>query len=325
MMLEPPQTFATFSNLPIEIRLRIWAFAAPLRPRVIQIFYNRDRETWHAWKDGCGGLPSVALVCRESFAEALKPYVKIFDTYFHLQYDTLFISDPLFTLRKPRIALMSMESASRITKVALSDEQLHGLNEMHEEFPEPCPAIATVLRDFKSLTKFTLVLSEDAAIDDMSSWPSDGNEDSDLDVDDEDGVGDDNSEDSDLELQGREEDLLEDDDVFRILDHQEEEAMDAMPKGYFRQVGIIHFQHATTNADHWDSWSYYKEELPALFAQEKESFSKWLIPNICIAVVRYGLFPSHDDVEIHIRGDYESGIIADESPNYLRWIRDQAM
>jgi hypothetical protein len=330
-ILRVPQMLTAFSSLPIEIRLRIWAFAAPLRPRVIQIFYNREEETWHAWKDGCGGLPLVALVCRESFAEALNPYIRIFDTYFHLQIDTLFISDPLFTLRKPRMAFVCTEYVEQIRKIALTDEQLEGLAEMHNEFPVLYPTTTAVLREFKCLTRFTLVLSEDAAMDedDLGLWLPDAGQGLDLETDDEGDEGDDAEKDdnfgsaSSVELEGREEDLLADDKVLQTLDRQEREAMDAMPKGYFRQVGNIHFQNATFNADHWDSWRFYKEELPVVFNQEKKAFPEWRLPNICIVVVRYGLNSSHEDAEIHIRGDYDDGFITGESPKYLQWLGEE--
>lgn len=324
-----PGMFSTFSKLPIEIRLRVWAFAAPPRPRVIQIYYNREEETWHAWKDGCGGLSSIALTCREAFSEALKPYVAIFDTYFHLEHDTLFISDPLFTLRQPRSDFMRSPYVEQIRKIALTNEQHEGLGEMHAEYPGLCPSTTQVLRELKCLRRFILVLSEDAAMeedmeeDEDGMNTSDSEEGFDLETDDEADDSFDSSEDSDSELQGREEDLLDNIEVLRILERQESEAMEAMPKGYFRQVGDIHFQHATANADHWDNWEHYGEELPFLFQEEKDESPEWLIPNICIVVVRYGLNPADEDVEIHIRGDFDDGVVTKEAPKYLVWRRNR--
>lgn len=304
--VEATQSFKLFLNLPVEIRLRVWAMSARLRPRVIQIYYERENETWRAWKDGCGGLPSTALVCRESFAEAVKPYTKIFDTYFHLKDDTLFVSDPLFTLRKPREILMSSAYVQCIRKIALTNEQLEGIDEMHEESPRVYPSATAILRRFKGLQRFTLVLSEDGAGDHeegSDQWLSDVDE-----ADDEEDFGEEHdttSVNDNLELEH--------------LENQETEAMDSMPKGYFRQVGNIHFQHATANADHWDSWQYYKEYLPSQFNEEKEAFPSWSRPNICIMVVRYGLNPSYQDIEIHIQGDYRDGTITEESSKYLQW------
>lgn len=86
-------SFSNFSALPTEIRLRIWQFAAPRRPRVIQVGYDPDKSCWKAWKDGLGGLPSIVHVSREAREAALKPYDRIFDAYVDPEEDTIFISD----------------------------------------------------------------------------------------------------------------------------------------------------------------------------------------------------------------------------------------
>jgi hypothetical protein len=103
LLLQPPQSFSCFSNLPVEMRLRIWQFAAPRRPRVIQIAFDPNGSCWKAWEDGLGGLPSIVHVSREAREEALRHYIRIFDAYVDPEEDTIFISDPIFSIRTPRI------------------------------------------------------------------------------------------------------------------------------------------------------------------------------------------------------------------------------
>jgi hypothetical protein len=87
------QSFTNFSALPVEVRLRIWQFAAPRRPRVIQVGYDPRESCWKAWKDGLGGLPSIVRVSREARDEALKSYSRIFDAYVNPEEDIIFIGD----------------------------------------------------------------------------------------------------------------------------------------------------------------------------------------------------------------------------------------
>ncbi len=89
------QNFPQFSALPAEIRLRIWQFAAPRRPRVIQVGYNPHHSCWTTWQDGQGGLPSILDVSREARDEALRPYERMFNAYVDPEEDTIFISDVL--------------------------------------------------------------------------------------------------------------------------------------------------------------------------------------------------------------------------------------
>jgi hypothetical protein len=96
-LLPPLQNFSCLSDLPVEIRLRIWQFAAPRRPRVIQIGFDPNESCWKAWKDGAGGLPSIVHVSREARGEALKSYTRIFDAYVDPEEDTIFVSDRSFS------------------------------------------------------------------------------------------------------------------------------------------------------------------------------------------------------------------------------------
>ncbi|KAF4626935.1 hypothetical protein G7Y89_g11218 [Cudoniella acicularis] len=167
------QTFSKFLELPIELRLRIWRFAAPRRPRVIQVNYNAKTQAWEACMDGCGGLPSVVHVCREARSEALKPYTRVFGAYFDLKNDTLFISDPIFSLRHQRNRLTDSEHTKSFRNVAFSHEVYHGLRTSHVAYPLFCDSPSTILRGFNHLEHFSLVLLEDEVDYDDDVYDSD--------------------------------------------------------------------------------------------------------------------------------------------------------
>ncbi|KAH6664134.1 hypothetical protein B0J14DRAFT_252821 [Halenospora varia] len=173
------QAFERFDDLPPELRLRIWSFAAPRRPRLIQINYNTDKDVWEACEDGCGGLPSVVHVCREARTEALKSYTMVFGKYFDLEQDILFISDLIFTLRRPRSVLMRTEHARQIRNIAFSRDVWLGLVTATVGFRKLCPAPTKVLRGFDHVKHFSLVLLEDGV-----GFEDDFDGDLDLDFDD---------------------------------------------------------------------------------------------------------------------------------------------
>lgn len=140
-LLQPAalETFTYFRDLPLELRNYIWFFTARYqsRPRVIQVCFVAETQSWRACKDGCGGLPSIGRVSREARMEALKGYSRVFDTYFDFQYDTVFISDPVFTLRKPREAFLSSDFARNIKHVAITEDIYERLCESHDQYV--CP------------------------------------------------------------------------------------------------------------------------------------------------------------------------------------------
>jgi hypothetical protein len=90
MELESPlQSFTLFQNLPLELRLKIWALIAP-PPRTVSIKYkrfsiNRVGKGFSA----AGGwtspdpVPIILHICEESRTEALKSYQLAFGIYRH--------------------------------------------------------------------------------------------------------------------------------------------------------------------------------------------------------------------------------------------------
>jgi hypothetical protein len=312
--------FTKFSQLPVEIRFRIWAFAAtPICPRVIQIFYNPEEDSWQSWGDGPGGLPKLALSSREAFTEVLKPYTKVFGDWFHFEHDTLFISDPMFTLRKPRNAFMCSPYAEKFKNIALTSDQCYGLDESHEQYPQLCPSMTTVLREMEGLTTFTVVLSEDGAgnwEEELGSSDSESESEVEMDVEDSGTSAMGNSVDSER-LRAAEEAAR----LRKILDRREEEAIRSMSKGYFRHVGNLHFESAMSAIDYWDSWATLKAEFIDAFEEEKERHPDWVRPSVSIMVVRYGLRPlaQYGDITIHLLGDQADGIVEKETPEFWEW------
>ncbi|KAI9047675.1 hypothetical protein LZ554_008386 [Drepanopeziza brunnea f. sp. 'monogermtubi'] len=299
--------FTKFSCLPVEIRCQIWAFAAPSRPRVIQIAYNPEAEEWRSYPDACGGLPKIIPVCREARQEALKPYTRMLETWVDLEEDTIFISDPVFTVRKPRSVFMDSDYVGRIKRVALTNDVYMGLKQVHELFPSLLDGPGAVLRKMGGLSHLSLVLMEDGGdYDDESDWedidfdgefpPTPSGEpnevvdrlDAEDDEEDEDGQDDEGTTwiSGDVPGGGAPEDL-EEEEVW--LSYQEEEAMGRMSKGYFRHAGDIHFESATHSQDHWDSWHSYFEQVEVDFAEQQTAAPQWRQPMVSIVEVKYGL------------------------------------
>ena len=152
------QSFNKFPHLPIEIRRMVWSFATLRRPRTIQVFYNPEKESWQACTDGCGGLPSIIPVSREARTEGLKGYTWFLDTWVDFENDTVFISDPLFSLRKPRRFFMSLEYTSKIKSIAFSSDIFTGLADSNRKYQKLCEPPARILRNLKALEHFTMAL-----------------------------------------------------------------------------------------------------------------------------------------------------------------------
>lgn len=339
-LVQNPQGFSHFSGLPVEIRLRIWQFAALRRPRVVQIGYDPYKGCWKAWQDGLGGLPSIALVSREAREEALKPYTRIFDAYVSLEEDTIFISDPIFSIRKPRSIFMSSEHAKRLRNVAFTSEIYNGLAQSFDQFPSLCEAPVTVLRKLEGLAHFTLALSEDGAGFEYSDDEEDGGEDEgeNEDEDNEEAGGNEESTNQPHEVENiaalalaGESDTAQDDTVHeprdeeesggsldedaivrRFLDRLDEEAIETMSKGYFRHLGNIHFESAVGHPDHWEAWETYRDGLEVSFAQEEEEFSAWIRPKASVMAVEYGLCRLGDfRRKLHLLGDHKDDVFDD--------------
>ncbi len=316
----PSRVFTKFSDLPAEIRCQIWSFASPSRPRVVQVSYNPEKEIWRSWLDACGGLPSIIPVCREARQEALKPYTRLFETYIDLEEDTIFISDPIFTVRKPRSIFMYSDYANVIKRLAFTADVYLGMKIVYEAFPNLVAPPARVLRKMHSLTHFTLVLMEDGAgfdddESDFEDWDFDVEgsptpaEDADI-LNNQHGEAEDRPEpehvnDAEEQISNtvqaadlnevleeddeNDEDADEYEDEEPWLSQQEDEAMERMSKGYFRHVGDIHFESAIHSPDHWDSWYPYLQKIEHDFTKQQLEDKDWEQPMVAIVEVKYGL------------------------------------
>jgi hypothetical protein len=222
---------------------------------------------------------------------------------------------------------MSSEYASSLKKVAFTKDVYNGLVESFERFPGLCEGPATVLRELKGLTHFTLVLSEDGAGLDFSDG-EDYEDQGEVNDWDERGFGwegghagdaDDASQADDYGNPGPlaqaaasdtgertpGDEFGDEEESQNALVQLEEEAMETMSKGYFRQVGDIHFESALRNADHWDAWGLYKADLEACWEEEKEQYPNWIRPKASIMVVKYGLCRTDDySTKVHLLGDH---------------------
>lgn len=313
--LRPQQSFPHFSNLPVEIRLRIWQLAAPRRPRVIQIGYDPETISWKAWKDGLGGLPSIVHVSREARHEALKSYTRIFSAYVDPDEDTVFISDPIFSIREPRDRFLRSECANKLRNVALTSEICDGLWESWEQFPSFCEGPARILRMLEGMTHFTLVLLEDGAGFDYSDDEDDQDGGTD-EAEDVEGNGEEDTNQPDTTQNQKDarqepddegesmESLEENSDVLRFLIRSDEEAMETMSRGYFRHLGNIHFESAMEHPDHWEAWEFYRNRVNLLLSREQEEFPDWVRPRVSVMAVAYGLRrPGDFAKKIHLLDD----------------------
>lgn len=71
--LKPLAEFTIFNKLPIELRLRIWAFAAPGPATIAQRSSDVPDRPYYFVRSG--GVPVLLHVCRESRMEYLEPGV----------------------------------------------------------------------------------------------------------------------------------------------------------------------------------------------------------------------------------------------------------
>ncbi|KAL2063300.1 hypothetical protein VTL71DRAFT_5105 [Oculimacula yallundae] len=317
--------FTKFPDLPLEIRCMIWARASPTRPRVIQIAYEAEKEKWRACVDGCGGLPRIIPVCREARLEALKPYTRLLETWIDLEEDTIFISDPIFNIRRPRSLFMESAYLNSIKRIALTEDVYFGMKLMYESFPLLVDSQGAIIRKMQGLSHFILVLMEDGAGFDTDSdeaefeyFDEEGLVASELDPGEEFGEeeydqavamqeleeieGHDSLEGGDTGEDGEDESVPEDEDGAPEGDNddeiaeqeqwlaaQEEDAMERLCKGYFRHVGDIHFENVTHSPDFWDSWIPYLEQVNSDFDEQQVKDPAWSRPTVAIAEVKYGL------------------------------------
>ncbi|KAE9368774.1 hypothetical protein N431DRAFT_428533 [Stipitochalara longipes BDJ] len=307
-----PTAFTIFSKLPKELRCLIWATAAPLRPRVIQLFYEPPTNTWQACKDGCGGLPSIIKVSREARKEALKGYTRAFDTFLDLEEDTVFISDPVFSLRQPMRAFFNAEHTKNLRKVAMSSEVYDGMEQSAIEFPTLCRRPSAVLRRLEGLTHFILALSEDGEGDLYGDSTDDSEAGQDASEEDDSGR-DSGVEDIDVEGSPSQTILVPPEDpveeqvhqISRRLARMEKEALAEMSRGYVRDRGNVHFESAFRSRDHWEDASEWKWMIVDHNNEEKGIHPEWVRPKLSIMVVKYGLKQLGDFYgPIHHQGDY---------------------
>ncbi|TVY81164.1 hypothetical protein LSUE1_G007071 [Lachnellula suecica] len=295
------------------------------RPRVIQAFYEPEAGEWQACKDGRGGLPLTLRVSREARAEALKGYTKIFDTYFDLQEDIIFISDPIFCLRKQRNMFLELEWAKLFRNVAVTGDIYHGLADAHRVYPTICSSLAGVLRRFDRLEHFSLALLEDGldighTFNEADELLAFVDEDDDFDDSEEENIEEVQYDDDDVEGaqaitddDGAAEEIRAEDQeandraTQQYLDTLDDETLEAMSKrGYFRHTGDIHFDSAYYSDDLWDSWALYRKSLVHEFRREKNKHNDWVRPRFGIVEVKYGLNLVGEFFQIlHHNGDYE--------------------
>jgi hypothetical protein len=307
-----PASFTIFSELPKELRCMIWARSAQLRPRVLQLFYESSTNTWHAWKDGCGGLPPTRKVSREARKESLKGYTKAFDTYVDFEEDTIFISDPVFVLQKPMRSLLSTKFANRVRHIAIPSETYAGFIESAVKFSGLCYWPTTILRKLKGLTHFTLVLSEDHIgdhIHDSDSYVTDGDDSTDESEVENIGSGHRPGEKEAGALGRSTVDNDADNEAARRLRRRlarlEKDALANMSKGYVRHPGNIHFESAMENEDYWEDWNDYKIMIVEQCEEEKAANPEWVRPKLSIMLLKYGLNRLGDFTgPIHHQGDY---------------------
>lgn len=86
--------------------------------------------------------------------------------------------------------------------------------------------------------------------------------------------------------------------------------MQIMSKGYFRQLGNIHFESAAGHPDHWEDWEIYRQELEVSCEQEKEGLPNWVQPKISVMAVEYGLNRLGDfKTKLHLLGDHSNDVL----------------
>jgi hypothetical protein len=333
-----PASFDLFPKLPEELRCMIWERSAPLRTRVVQLFYEATSNTWHACPDNCGGLPPIIHVSQEARKEALKGYTWAFDTYIDLEDDTIVISDPVFTLREPQRAFLNTEHARAMKKFALSSGVYEGLEEVAAAYPTLCLPFPAVLRKLEGLTHFTLAISDDGELTaydydseheldegyDLTDEEDGGNESEAEDItaigpdqthDEEDGGNE--SEAEDITAIGPDQTHSGDSVVkaydSQLLAHLEELAFENMSKGFVRERGDIHFENARTSVDHWEEWGDYVYCMMDHYDEEKKTHPDWVRPKVSIMILRYGLNKLGDyGGPIHIAGDYADTVLEQE-------------
>ncbi|KAK8906582.1 hypothetical protein QC760_005169 [Botrytis cinerea] len=124
-MSEPSKSRASFSDLPIELRLVIWNLA--ISPRAVVVQYNYTKKSCIS-KD----IPSLLLVSREARAEALQKYEISFGTrsevnstiYFNYELDTVVFDWESFRDSYPSRHMSYHEECCRIKRIRVSDKTL---------------------------------------------------------------------------------------------------------------------------------------------------------------------------------------------------------
>jgi hypothetical protein len=246
----------------------------------------------------------------------LKPYRRLLETWVDFEEDTIFISDPMFNIRKPRSKFMDSAYLNSIKRIAFTEDVYFGMKLLYESSPLLVDSQGAIVRKMQGLSHFTLVLMEDGAGFDEDSdeaefeffdedSPASG-----LDSEEEHDEGTDQDEEQDdqddglpghegqateLDPVGNEDAMAngetedENMDEEHWLSMQENLAMERLCKGYFRHVGDIHFVSAMHSPDYWDSWYSYLEQVTSDFDEQQLEDPDWSRPMIAIVEVKYGL------------------------------------
>ncbi|KAE8451393.1 hypothetical protein EG329_004022 [Mollisiaceae sp. DMI_Dod_QoI] len=289
------ECFRKFSHLPPEIRHEIWGLAAPIRPRIIQVYYNVTTELWQAWDDSCGGLSTITRVSHEARQVALKEYCELFRTWVHLECDTIFVSDPMITIPEPRDIFLNSEYAKTIQRLAFSDRVLSNMEDRYSSDP----IIGPTLTRFPRLKYFTHVLegffldSFEAFMSYTFGMGSHGNG--------SDGVA--------IEAEA----AITMHSNSETPQHGSPDPRDhrRLSDGFTRHVGDIRFESAAESPDDMESWREHMESLAMELAPMIAEKPDWDPPRIAIAHVRYGLNGYGEDPIVYWPATYPPEVAED--------------
>jgi len=308
------RSFPLFPKLPVELRRQIWQLATGIRPRVIQIYYEPNAKKWEACSDGRGGLSALLGTSQEARSEAIRGYTNVFDTLIDLQKDTVFISDPMFCLKKQRTLLLKMECMKLVKNAAFTSEMFHGLLESSNNHPKLNASPGQILRELEGLEHFSFVVSEDGiGLEEVLEMGEDeelvGFGDSETEGDDTNGEIASIEEESGQGPEIHPPHPAQDDENER--DWEEEQAFEQMSKrGYFRHTGNIHFESAYRCIDYGDEFEMQRSYITLELRREKARHGDWILPKISIVEVKYGLNQIGDFHQcLHSYGDHSVDIL----------------
>jgi hypothetical protein len=271
---------------------------------------------WEACSDGRGGLPTTILgTSQEARSEAIRGYTDVFGTLIDLQKDTIFISDPMFCLKKQRNLLLQMECMKLVKNAAFTTEIFQGLTDSHRYYPRRNDSPAKILRELDGLEHFSLIISEDG-IGLEDAFGEGENDEEFMEVEDSE-----NEENEENEPSGDIGSIEEGDvqasvsnpphSIQNARDEEDEEAFEQMSKrGYFRHTGKIHFESAYESIDYGEDFEIIRSWFLLSLKKEKSLHADWRRPKVSIVEVKYGLNPIGDFHQcLHSNGDHSGGIL----------------